>query len=674
MSGINSSNFPPMADLPPSSPFSTAFPPSYPRPQWLFSREELEGLLLSFNIQISDLRTNKNNSVLVERVLERIVAFRTSENAFSGYKVEDEGVGLYEPDNYELLLARLHLAIEIQCILVDWASRGMIETRKTSLLGRSSVSGVDPMVRLGGEDGEADIVAAGRSRSASQSSTSKSSIKSTNIDMTTPPSTSGGERASKRLNLGNGEHGASQRPPRLSLVTSEPIMPTLPTYPYQYVDSANTASCTSAKRKWVDSAFSGYAITPSSAVYSAHATSPHSFAPGQSVLASPVTATSEKTPFLCPFYIMNPNNEHHKECAKKTYPNPRKLKEHIWRYTRPFRCDKCGEGFGRDKTRQIHGEKKVPCKPRPATEYDEGSGTYEGSREQLRDQKIETAKSTFEIINILREYEQGSGIPSNTRIIPGNQMQGINFQDPFSTQRQDTQAACHSAYLQGLGLDLGYDANVPKIVVQSYDMQALAAAHCGNYLPKALEGEGWKPMTVPTAQQPTTPPMDQGNQPGQCNLSPPTRMQRDTQSHSANGSTAINGSSPKSPTPELTHHGLSPILSPMSMQDVDEQEYVIYESPATTPSINISYWRQNEQNQVAEQMAAESGSQITQGSGMSLSGPALSLGTQRKSTSGSLGSGTQRKSTSGSLDQLAFNLLEDIESSLWDNNYQFRYI
>lgn len=649
-----------MADLPPSSP-STAFPPSYPRPQWLFSREELERLLLSFNIQISDLQTNKNNSALVERVLERIVAYRAGENTFSGYKVEDEGVGLYEPDNYELLLARLHLAIEIQCILVDWASRGMIETRKTSLLGRSSVSGdaYDPIFT---EDGESDAVTAGRSRSTSQSSgsTRNSSIKSTNTAMTTPPSTSRDERASKRLNLGHGEHIESQRPPKLSLVTSEPLIPTLPTYPYQYVDSANTASCTSAKRKWVDSAFSGHAITPSSAVFSAHATSPHSFVSGQSVLASPGTAASEKTPFLCPFHIMNPNNEHHKECAKKTYPNPRKLKEHIWRYTRPFRCGKCGEGFGRDKTRQIHGEKKVPCKPRPATEYDEGSGTYEGSREQLRDQKIETAKSTLEIINILREYEQGSGIHNNTRIIPGNPMQGVTFQDPFSIQRQDTQAVCQSAYLQGLGLDLeGYDANVPKIVVQSYDMQALVAAQCGNYLPKALEGEGWKPMTVPAAQQPTTPPIDQGNQPGQCNLSPPIRMQRDIQSHSVSGNMAINGSSPKSPTPELTHNGPSPILSPMSIQDVDEQECIIYESPATTPSINISYWRQNGQNPVAEQMAADSGSQVAQECGVSLSGPAFGLG-------------AQRKSTSGSYDQLALHLLEDIESS-WDNNYQFHY-
>jgi len=577
------------------------------------------------------------------------VAYRASESAFSGYKVEGEGVCLYEPDNYELLLARLHLAIEIQCILVDWVSRGMIETWKTSLVGRSSVSGGDPVVRFETENGESAEVAASRSRSTSQSSTSTSSAKSTNTAMTTPPPTSGGERSSKRLNLGDGDHAGSQKPPRLSLVTSEPLMPALPTYPYQYVDSANSASCTSAKRKWMDDAFPGHAITPSSAVYSAHATSPHPFAPGQSVLASPGTSVSEKAPFLCPFHIMNPNNEHHKECAKKTYPNPRKLKEHIWRYTRPFRCEKCGEGFGRDKTRQIHGEKKVPCKPRPATEYDEGSGTYEGSREQLRDQKIETAKSTFEIINILREYEQGSGIATNTRIIPGNPMQGIPFQDSFSTQRQNTQAVCQSAYLQGLGLDLGYDTNVPKIVVQSYDMQALVAAQCGNYLPKIMEGEGWKPMVVPAIQGPTTPPMDQGNQQGQCNLSPPTRMQRDSQSHATNG----NGSSPKSPTPELTHNGPSPILSPMSMQDVDEQEYVICESPATTPSINISYWRQSRQNQVAEQVAAESG--------VSLSGPAFDLG-------------TQRKSTPGSLDQLAFNLLEDIESSLWDNNYQFRYV
>lgn len=668
---------------PTSTSPGAAFPSSYSRPEWLFSQEQLEELLSTFKVQLSDLRTNKNNSELVEKVLGVTLTHRRNENGFilAGYKADcGNMVGLqYEPDTYELLLARLHLAIDIQSILFDWCSRGLDETKKESFLGRSmnAVSSV-----VADEPQELGIL---RSRSTSQSSISNMSVMSTNTVMTTPPSSvmvTDYERGSKRRNLGNGEHiNHVPRPPRLSLVTTEPLVPSALTSAYPYEDSASTAS-PSGKRKWMDTAIfsgSGYAVTPSSAAFSPHTNSPGCFGPLGKSLISPSTPSSEKMFFMCPFHIMDPQNERHKGCAGRPYPNPRKLKEHVWRFTRPFHCPRCGEGFGRDKTRAIHLEKKNPCQPRPATEQ------YEGSREHLRDKKIETAKSTQEIINVLREYGWGSDISGNNTIEGsdnGNITQSIiSFQDPFSgcNERQDQHVQTHNpSYLHGLNLDLGFDENVPKIVVQSYDIHqamatAVSAQQCGNYRGKILEGEGWKPMTLPGTQQPITPPMDQGHPTPEAKhgtLSPPSRRQRDTQPAHAGaatanpiGTTGLSMASPKSPTPELTHNGPSPMPSPnMSTQDFDEreQEHVIFESPLTTPSININYWQLKNQSSVCDaslEEVEEHGSGCS-GRGMSIGGTSMSMG-------------WQRRPSPGSFDQLAFSLLEDIEHS-WEN-YPYNY-
>ena len=654
---------------PTSTSPETSFPSSYSRPGWLFPREQLEELLSTFRVQLSDLRTNKNNTELVEKVLGVTLTQRRNENRFilTGYKDENM-IGLqYEPEDYELLLARLHLAIDIQSILLDWCSRGMDETKKESFLGRS--------MNATGTDG-ADEFSILRSRSTSQSSASNMSVISANTVITTPPSSAtviDHERGTKRRNLGNGEHAdQAPRPPRLSLVTTEPLLSGALTSAYPYGDSASSAS--PAKRKWMDTAIfseSGYTVTPSSAAFSPHTNSPGCFGPPGKSLISPSTPSSEKMYFMCPFYIMDPQNERHKACAGKPYPNPRKLKEHVWRFTRPFHCPRCGEGFGRDKTRAIHLEKKNPCQSRPATEQ------YEGSREQLRDKKIETAKSTQEIINTLREYEWESGISGNTARTSieghtnGNISQGIiSFQDPFSScnEREDQHVQGHnSSYLHGLNLDLGFDENVPKIVVQSYDIhQAMATGvsvqQCENYRAKSLEGEGWKPMALPSTQQPITPPMDQGHQTPESKhgtLSPPSRRFRDTQPI---GTTGISMASPKSPTPELTHNGPSPIPSPnMSTQDFDEceQEHVIFESPLTTPSININHWQQKN-----ESLVCDSGVDIGE-NGSGCSGRVMSIGGT------SIGLGWQRRPSPVSLDQLAFSLLEDIEHS-WEN-YPYNY-
>lgn len=103
--------------------------------------------------------------------------------------------------------------------------------------------------------------------------------------------------------------------------------------------------------------------------------------------------------FTCPYYARNKHSPDHAQCADKTFPNPRKLKEHVWRWLKPFKCANCGEGFGREKTRAIHCEqRKTKCK--------KAVSTYEHSAEWHRDLQIESAKSTDEMIRIFDEYEK----------------------------------------------------------------------------------------------------------------------------------------------------------------------------------------------------------------------------------------------------------------------------
>jgi hypothetical protein len=81
----------------------------------------------------------------------------------------------------------------------------------------------------------------------------------------------------------------------------------------------------------------------------------------------------------------------------------------VWQTTRPYRCNICLFGFGRDKTRAIHvKERKKGCKAPPP-----GSSllreVYENSPEALRDRRIDAARSTEEIVQILDDYDREKG-------------------------------------------------------------------------------------------------------------------------------------------------------------------------------------------------------------------------------------------------------------------------
>lgn len=99
-------------------------------------------------------------------------------------------------------------------------------------------------------------------------------------------------------------------------------------------------------------------------------------------------------------------------------------REHIWRFTKPFKCPTCAEGcvspillggprvlthqrFGREKTKAIHcDQRKVKCAP---TERNE----YTGSAEQNRDRAIERAKNTQEILQIFKQYDYAAKATTN---------------------------------------------------------------------------------------------------------------------------------------------------------------------------------------------------------------------------------------------------------------------
>lgn len=80
----------------------------------------------------------------------------------------------------------------------------------------------------------------------------------------------------------------------------------------------------------------------------------------------------------------------------------RNKREHVWRFTRPFKCQTCGKGFGREKTRAIHSQdRKTKCSP--------AASTYEGSCDYRRDRRIEAAKSTQDIIKIFEDCDSEKG-------------------------------------------------------------------------------------------------------------------------------------------------------------------------------------------------------------------------------------------------------------------------
>lgn len=90
-------------------------------------------------------------------------------------------------------------------------------------------------------------------------------------------------------------------------------------------------------------------------------------------------------------------------------PLANRPREHVWQTTRPYRCNICLFGFGRDKTRAIHvKERKKGCK-RPPPGSSLLKEAYEHSPEAMRDRRIDAARSTEEIMQILDDYDREKG-------------------------------------------------------------------------------------------------------------------------------------------------------------------------------------------------------------------------------------------------------------------------
>lgn len=96
------------------------------RPPWLYHGQELEGFIEEHNpsLNISELRLSRNGCQLVGDVLDQIVS---KQNIQTG--------------EWEMNLARIHLAVDLQNILKRWCGIGLQKTLEGSALHEFS-SGV----------------------------------------------------------------------------------------------------------------------------------------------------------------------------------------------------------------------------------------------------------------------------------------------------------------------------------------------------------------------------------------------------------------------------------------------------------------------------------------------------------------------------------------------------
>ncbi|KAI5850471.1 hypothetical protein DFP73DRAFT_591341 [Morchella snyderi] len=188
--------------------------------------------------------------------------------------------------------------------------------------------------------------------------------------------------------------------------------------------------------------------------------------------------------FTCPYYARNKHAPDHAECANKTFPNPRKLKEHVWRWLKPFKCANCGEGFGREKTKAIHCEqRKTKCKT--------AVSTYEQSAEFRRDQQIESAKSTQEMIRIFDEYEKEV-----------NEVNAQNTNSHEESSSSESEGSCSSpdntsdSEMDGSGDGLGCVTQV-RILERRPDRQCSESLHQAQVLREDSDStiEGLSPQT-----------------------------------------------------------------------------------------------------------------------------------------------------------------------------------
>jgi len=89
------------------------------RPPWLTTPEELENLVSENGMQVdvNDLRKSRHGCSIVENVLSLILQH------------------LPAPSEYELSMARHHLAVDLQHMFKQWSEEGMKATLEQSFLG-----------------------------------------------------------------------------------------------------------------------------------------------------------------------------------------------------------------------------------------------------------------------------------------------------------------------------------------------------------------------------------------------------------------------------------------------------------------------------------------------------------------------------------------------------------
>jgi len=218
------------------------------RPPWLPDDLETPLFELGLTIRINDLRESRHHCQIVGQVLDAVM-----------HQLPESST----PSEFEVRMARQHLAVELQHILKRWCEEGLGKTLERSFLGMFS-TGMEGVVDGSGVTGGAD----------------------------------GG---------GGGGSGGRKDP----LIRS-------------FRPTPNTPSSPSIMSPFMAQAYRGgdgsSALVPMKRASESgdHALSNKSgkFFPGSE-------AGGEKD-FRCPYYVRDPNC--HTECAVKKFPNPRKLK------------------------------------------------------------------------------------------------------------------------------------------------------------------------------------------------------------------------------------------------------------------------------------------------------------------------------------------------------------
>ncbi|KAI5857701.1 hypothetical protein BZA05DRAFT_456284 [Tricharina praecox] len=298
------------------------------RPPWLPNNLETLVFEKGLTIRINNLRESRYHCEIVGQVLDAVLQQLPASPP---------------PSDFEVRMARQHLAVELQHILKKWCEEGLAKTLGGSFLGMIS-TGMEGVEGLGG--------------------------------MGSVGGSTGGNGGGRKDLLVRSFRPPSLSPSSPSLVPSFIDRPDLQVYRGGGGDSTSSALVPMKRASDDDD----QALSNKSGKF---------YTGGE--------AGGEKD-FRCPYNVRDPSS--HTECANKRFPNPRKLKEHIWRFTKPFKCPTCNEGFGREKTKAIHcQQRKVKCVPSERDEYD-------NSYEQHRDRQIDRAKNTPEIIGIFEEYDR----------------------------------------------------------------------------------------------------------------------------------------------------------------------------------------------------------------------------------------------------------------------------